>query len=303
MIFHDGLGNPEGPVLLADGSWLFVEMHADRGCVSHIAADGTGRQVVARTGRPNGLAVDSAGTIWVAESVNPPSLLRMSLDGSYEVFMTGADGVDFLFPNDLAFGPDGALYMTDTGIPLTPWHATVRRDREAGTSEYRQMDSDGRVWRLDLERKEGQRLDTGLRFTNGIAFDAVGNLYANETITGDVLRYRWDGARVVPTRERFANVFDPEVPDSVFKGPDGMAFDTAGRLYVTVFGQGDVAVLEPDGGVAQRLELEGPSPTNVAFGPDGQRRIYVTEQGIGRIEVYDVGVDGLALYDERGRRP
>jgi len=49
----------------------------------------------------------------VAESMNPPSLLRVRLDGTSEVVMTEGDGVEFLFPNDLVFGPEGASYMTD----------------------------------------------------------------------------------------------------------------------------------------------------------------------------------------------
>src|SRR5438876_9969248 len=104
MIFTDGLSRPEGPALLHDGSWLCVEMGPDRGCVTHISADGRTKRVVARTGRPNGLAVDGEGVVWVAESIDPPSLLRMTLDGRFEVFMTECEGEPFLFPNDLCFG-------------------------------------------------------------------------------------------------------------------------------------------------------------------------------------------------------
>ena len=67
MDFATDLGVPEGPVRLADGRWLLVEMHPDRGCVTSLHRDGSHERVIARTGRPNGLAVGSDGTIWIAE--------------------------------------------------------------------------------------------------------------------------------------------------------------------------------------------------------------------------------------------
>ena len=115
-VVHQHLGEPEAPVLLSDGRWAVVEMSPENGCVSVISLDGLAKNIVARTGRPNGMVVDSHGSLWVAESMNPPSLKKVELNGSVEVILTGGDGVDFLFPNDVAFGPDGALYMTDSGV-------------------------------------------------------------------------------------------------------------------------------------------------------------------------------------------
>jgi len=288
MIFAEGLDHPEGPVLLPDRSWLVVEMGLERGCVTHISTDGKSKRVIAKTGRPNGLAVDNGGTIWVAESVNPPSLLRMTMDGHFEVVMTECEGEPFVFPNDLVFGPDGALYMTDSGIPYPEW--SKRR------ADYRTVQPDGRVYRIDLSSRAATELDSGILFTNGIVFGPDMALYVNETLTGDVFRYRWEGGQIRPEREVLTNVIDPEAPDDVFKGTDGMAFGRDGRLYVTVFGQGDVTVLEQDGTLVQRLPLEGKSPTNIAFGPPGEKKIYVTEQGVGRMEVLDVDTEGLPLY-------
>ena len=73
MIFACDLGNPEAPVVLSDGSLVLVEMHPDRGCITHISADGKERRDIAKTGRPNGLALDKEGALWVAESLDPPS--------------------------------------------------------------------------------------------------------------------------------------------------------------------------------------------------------------------------------------
>jgi hypothetical protein len=34
----------------------------------------------------------------------------------------------------------------------------------------------------------------------------------------------------------------------------------------------------------------------VCFGPKGSLKLYVTEQGVGNFEVYDVATDGLPLH-------
>ena len=96
-------------------------------------------------------------------------------------------------------------------------------------------------------------------------------------------------------REDFGNVIDPNAPDG-HKGPDGMAFGQDGKLYVAVYGQGDVTVLGADGRVADRIRTAGRLPTNVAFGAPGEKKIYVTEVELGQVEVFDVDTDGLPLY-------
>jgi len=289
-VFAKGLSVPEGPVYLPDGSWLVVEMGPERGCVTQISADGKRKRIVAKTGRPNGLAVDRSGAIWVAES-QYRALLRLTLEGRYEAVATECDGEPFLFPNDLCFGPDGALYLTDSGILFRDF---VRDGKPR--EDYKVVPMDGRVYRVDIETGKVVKLDSGIRFTNGIAFGPDENLYVNETITGMVYRYNWTRGGSVGKREDFGNVIDPEAPKG-FKGPDGMAFGENGRLFVTVFGQQDVTVLGPQGRVVERIRTQGRLPTNVAFGARGTRKIYVTEDELGQIEVIEVETDGLPLYD------
>ncbi len=288
-MFATGLGVPEGPVLMPDGSWLVVEMAPDRGCVTRVGSDGQIQEVLAQTGRPNGLAVDAEANIWIAES-KEPALLRLSPDGTVETYLTECDGDPFLFPNDLAFGPDGALFMTDSGILFEEFApgGSVRPD-------WRDVPVDGRVYRIDVGDNSITQIDEGIRFTNGVAIGVDGMLYSNETLTGMVFRYSLDGERV-GAREPFGNVLAP-TDDEDIRGPDGMKFAENGDLYVTVVGQGDVTVLDTAGEVRRRIPTEGGFPTNVAFGPPGSQKIYVTEDEIGTMEVFDVGIDGALLYD------
>ena len=79
MVFAEGLQNPEGPVALADGSWLIVDGGAERGCVTHLSPEGV-RHEIKKTGRPNGLALDADGLpLWngsrleIHEEVHEPA--------------------------------------------------------------------------------------------------------------------------------------------------------------------------------------------------------------------------------------
>jgi len=287
MVFSTGLSAPEGPVALPDGTWLIVEGGAERGSVTHISADGQTKRIIKKTGRPNGLAVDADGVIWVAES-KMPSLVRLTMSGNAEVVATGCDGEPFLFPNDLCFGPDGGLYLTDSGVNIGNFapNNQIRPD-------YMEVHYDGRVYRVDVETGKVKKLDSGIKFTNGIAFGPDRLLYANETLTGNIYRYE-NGSRIL-----FGNVIRPDAPPG-WKGPDGMAFSTDGKLYVAVFGQRDVTVLDAKGEVVERIPTAGKLPTNVAFALPGRKRIHVTEYEFGQLEAFDVATDGLPLWTGPG---
>jgi len=289
-VVADGLALPEAPLLLPDGSWLVAELDVRVGTVTQLYPDGS-RRSVAHTGRPNGMALARDGAVWVCETLHP-ALMRLELDGALERVLTEAGGRPLLWPNDLCFGPDGALYVTDSGILVGDFliDGAPRPDAET-------LPIDGFVFRYDPRSGETRLLDEGLRFANGIAFGPDGLLYANETVTGNVYRYRLADGRVEGARELFGNVRDPDYVGLGLRGPDGMAFSVDGRLWVTVFGQGDVTVLGPDGAVTERLKVGGSGPTNVAFGAPGDPTIYVVEDEHGRLERLAVGVEGLPLHD------
>ena len=287
-IFADQLGFPEAPVLLPDGGFLFVEMDPTKGWIIRFSRDGKSRSVVARTGRPNGLALDREGCIWVAETAMR-ALLRMSLDGKYEIVANACDGDPFLFLNDLALAPTGDVYLTDSGIALEQIAPGGQLN-----PDYRKLNYDGRVFRIDAKTHAVECVDRGLLFTNGIAFGPDGNLYVAETLSGNIYRYEYSAGHVTGERQVFGNVIE-RFNAAELKGPDGMKFGADANLYVAVFGQGDVTVLGPDGTVVRRIRTEGSMPTNLVFGPKGERTIYVTEVETGSVRVLDVDTDGLPL--------
>ncbi len=290
MIFVKNLGAPETPRLLPDRSWVCVEMAPHRGGVTHISADGKTVRLVAKTGTPNGCLPDRHGNIWVAETYPHPSLMRVTLDGSAEVYLDEAEGKKFLLPNDLCFAPDGTLYMTDSGMLMSEWVVGGALRPDWATAEF-----DGRVYQIDLKARTARIIDSGLKFANGIALGPDGHLYVNEMITGMIYRYPFKDGKPIGRREPFGNVLASEWSGG-FRGPDGMGFGLDGSLYCTVYGQGDVTVLGPGGSVVKRIKTQGSNPTNVAFGPGGEKKLYVSEHQLGQIEVFDVDTSGFPLH-------
>ena len=181
--------------------------------------------------------------------------------------------------------------MTDSGVEI----GNFCSDNQI-RADYMDVDYDGRVYRIDPDSGAVTLLDRGIKFTNGIAFGPDGTLYANETLTGNIYSYAWSEGRASGARTLFGNVIRPDATPG-WKGPDGMAFDANGLLYVAVFAQGDVTLLGLDGKVVRRLPTLGMLPTNVAFALPGQHRIHVTEYEKGQMETFTVDCDGLPLWD------
>ena len=284
------LGQPETPVQNNDGAWVIVEMRGDRSCVSVVDLNSGRAKALIRTGRPNGVAIDPEGNYWVADT-DPPGVLVVTSALARQRVMTEAAGSPLLFPNDLIFGPDGFLYLTDSGIRLEDWApGGVLR------SDWRQAKCLGRVIRIDPVSGNTSCIDEGLQFVNGIAFDPENNyLYVNEMLTGEIYRYERLLSGEFGPRESVVNVTVPD-PEQGFRGPDGMAFSDDGRLWVAMFGQGDITVVDPEKGVVERIRTLGAFPTNCSFGKQGEHILYVTEAEHGQIEAHDVGVGGATRY-------
>jgi gluconolactonase len=83
-------------------------------------------------------------------------------------------------------------------------------------------------------------------------------------------------------------------------GPDGLAVDADGRVLVANPGLGYVWVL--NGRAEPVLVLRGApgsSTTNLAFGGEGRRTLYVTDSSHGRILRAALDAPGLALHRPR----
>ena len=251
------LGFPEGPVILPDGLLVFCD-----GNIGELSAYRDGKvETFARTGgSPWGAVLGADGAIYVTQGGNVPGsedfsavpgVQRVLPSGAVELLCSEVDGRTLAGPTDLAFGPDGRLYFTDSG--------TEEDDRY-------EVRSPGRLF--SVTREDGEMLLERPRvYPNGIAFDRAGTLYWTESMAHRVMRLE-DGKPVT-----FSQLSDGHVPD-------GMAFAADGRLFVCTTISKGVTVLSPEGEVLEEIHL-GEDATNCIFAGS---TLHVTATGVAEIE-------------------
>ncbi len=260
-----GFKFPEGPVFDRKGNLFAVDVHT--GNISKISPEGQVKIFINTGGGPNGAKFHANGDLYVAD--RRKGIISIAPDGKIQVIVDHCQGKKFYGPNDLIFDSRGNLYFTDP-------HGSSAEDPF------------GCVYRFSSSG-ELTCLASGLAFPNGIALSRDDKyLFVADTRKNRVLRY----------------VLSPSVRSYIFSqlsggwGPDGMAFDVAGNLYVAHYGGGDVIILNPKGELVERVPVGGGYPTNVAFGGPDRRTVYVTEVETGSIYRFDADYPGLPPYGD-----
>jgi gluconolactonase len=261
-----GQNFPEGPNFDAAGN-LYVCNRWD-GFIARVTPDGCSSLFVATGGKPNGARFHRNGQLFIAD-IGRCEILAAAPDGSIDVIVGNYQGSSLLGPNDLIFDRDGILYFTDPGL---------------GNPNTR-----GRVFRWTPDR-ELTLLADNLLYPNGLALSPhEDSLVVAPTGSNNVLRFRLRSDGSLGPAEVMAQFEGGQ-------GPDGIAFDVEGNLYVTHRGTGSVIVLDPSGSILARLPVGGSLPSNVAFWEDS---LYVTEDETASVYRLDVGVRGLPLFHQQ----
>jgi len=257
-VLASGLGFPEGPAVLPDHRLVFCDGNTGEllqyagGEVSTYAHTG---------GSPWGSVLGSDGALYVTQGgVVPGSsdtsavsgIQRVQPDGTVELLCSEVAGYQLFGPNDLAFGPDGRLYFTESG----------------SESDFRfDVRSPGRLFVIDGSGGGEMLMELPDVYPNGIAFDAQQRLYWTESAAHRIRRME-NGQAVT-----FCQLSDGHVPD-------GMAIAADGRLFVATTISGGVTVISPDGEVIEEIDL-AEHATNCFF--DGSD-LYVTATKVPDIE-------------------
>lgn len=272
-VFKDDLGFIEGPAWTPEGNLSLVSI--DRGLVYTLdGSTGEVRGSVETAGGPNGLVIGEHaafvaqnGGVFGASGQAPAGVQAVS-DGHATYVAT--DG--FEAPNDICFGPDGRLLVTD---PTT----------DAALLEQ----IPGAVLACDAVSGETEVLLDGLLCPNGLAVDASGDvLYLGQSFARTIERIRFDGPRLVREHDIFCEVENGR--------PDGMALDRDGNLWVAVPASGGVNVYDPNGKQLERVDCgEGSLTTNVCFGGPDLKRVFITAAKLGAVLTLTAPVAGLPL--------
>lgn len=271
MVVASGLEFPEGPAWGPDGKVYLSSCGTPAVC----RVDAKDRWAVWHKTGCNGLAFDADGGLLVC---NPdpkgkprrPRLLRIDRDGREQVLADRYDGRPFHGPNDLSVAADGTIYFTD------PCEDEKHYDR-------------GAVYRVP-KGGSPERIALGLLYPNGIELRPDGRaLLVAATISKAIFEIPLDErGRPGPPR-RWCDL----EPLGEQVGPDGMAYDEMGCLYVAVFGASAVVRIDPSGKIVERIRTPGKNPTNCAFGGKDYRTLYVTETVRNELLAAEMPIAGL----------
>jgi gluconolactonase len=243
-LIDEGYGWTEGPQWLPDkGVLLFTD---SSGTIFQLADDQV--SVFRRpSGGANGLALDPQRRLIAAEN-SRRRVTRTDVNGTVSPIADQFQGLPLNQPNDIAVRSDGTIYFTDPyygeGSTDLDFHGIFRIAPDGSLTAERRGDIAEQPNGIALSPDESQLY--------------VAN-WADDTVW--VFDVADDGSLSEP--RTFVTTTD---------GPDGLAVDDAGNLFVAT-PQG-IEVFAPDG--TRWGEIPVPA-TNCAFGGADRRTLYITQ--------------------------
>ena len=278
----EGLQFPEGPVAMADGSVLVVEIR--RGTLSRCLPDGAVEVVAHCGGGPNGAAIGPDGKVYITnnggfawvdgmpttESADyvTGSIQRVDLaSGAVETIYTDCAGFPLKGPNDLVFDHSGGFWFTDPGKRRA-------RDRDRGGLYYARADG-----------SEIREVIYPLNHPNGVGLSPAGDrVYVAETETARVFSWALDGPGSI------AGYQGPERTRATllaglggWQWLDSLAVDADGNVCVATIRNGGITVISPDGASIEHVPTGDAVTTNICFGGADLRTAYITASHGGRL--------------------
>ena len=281
-----GLRFPEGPVAMADGSVIVVEIEAGR--ITRVRPDGSVEPVAHTGGGPNGLAIGPDGKLYCcnnggfhyierngyltphgqAHNYSGGRIERVDLaTGAVEVLYRDGDfGCTLRGPNDIVFDAHGGFWFTDHG---------KTRERERDVTGIFYARADGSLLREVIFPSENP---------NGIGLSPDGGtLYAAETYTCRLQAFRVTGPGEVDQGAGPGGAAIPLYRPAGFKFFDSLGVEECGNICVATIGECGISVVSPGGELIEFVPTDDIFTTNICWGGADMMDAYVTCSGTGRL--------------------
>ena len=214
--------------------------------------------------KANGTCLDLENRLVVA-GWGGRAVFRFEKDGSRTTLADRWQGKKLNSPNDIVVKSDGSIWFTDPPGGLL-------NVGMVGDDLQRVLDNQP-VFRISPDGKKMTIVTDDFLYPNGLCFSPDEKLlYVN------------------CSRERLIRAYDVKPDGSLGKGrlfhqydgpergvPDGLKCDIEGNVYCTA--PGGIYVHEPSGKVLARIKTPGHHATNIAWGDDDWRSLYITMIG------------------------
>jgi gluconolactonase len=279
----EGLLFPEGPIAMADGSVVLVEIK--RQTLTRVLPDGRKEVIAELGGGPNGAAVGPDGAVYVANSggfewieaelLTPHgtpadyvtgSIQRVDLaTGAVTTVYDACDGRPLRGPNDIVFDKSGGFWFTDLGK------------------------SDGdrmHMGHLLYARPDGsliRRVRAGMVTPNGVGLSPdEKTVYVAETHTSRVWGFDIAGPGEISAP---ADMWTPGRvlgPLPGYQMLDSLAVEASGKVCCATLVNGGITAFDPAGGF-EHYPFPDPLITNICFGGPDMQTAWVTASGTGKL--------------------
>lgn len=328
-----GLGFPEGPVAMADGSLYFVEIQAQR--VSRLLPDGKVERVVDVPGGPNGLAVGPDGAIYICNNGGvydfvpnrkvvpgltvtvPAPTRRPYAGGSIQRFDPATGTLTTLYdrcgdakllaPDDIVMDGNGGFWFTASGY----------QDEEVlhkGALYHAKTDGTQLVKAATVPMANGVGLSPDGR-TVYVADTLFGRLWAFEIespgkVKPGLLQDVMPGGLVgvlpsIPLPDVVLKMLSlpptlSRPARSILQWVDSLAVDAAGRVWVGTLFAGGITIFDPAAGTTEFVPVP-PDPfiTNLCFGGHDMCDVWITASSTGTIYKGRSAQPGLPLAHQQ----
>ena len=284
-VVTEGLQFPEGPIAMADGTVLVVEIR--RQTLTRVYPDGRQEVVAECGGGPNGAAIGPDGAAYICNNggfewlplpdggwtthghaphdYKSGSIQRVDLKtGKVTTLYTEADGRILNGPNDLVFDTSGGMWISDPG---------------KGDDTHMQR---GCLYYAKADGSMIRRVRDQMVTPNGVGLSPdQKTLYVAETLTGRLWRYAVEapGEIVEPGPGWDEGVWGPPPGKAMF---DSLAVEADGKVCVGTLRRGGITVFELDGSM-EHVPFPDLMTTNICFGGPDMRDAWVTGSSTGTL--------------------